>query len=90
MLVTIRENIQALSSMELEPPSEKDIETINDVAELEKMVSQINRKYGYEAGSRTYFKSDQKWARNKQKIIRSYFSHFRFMIIHKSVNGSLF
>ena len=39
MLVTIRENIQALSSMELEPPSEKDIETINDVAELEKMVS---------------------------------------------------
>jgi len=53
MLVTIRENIQALSSMELEPPSEKDIETINDVAELEKMVSQINRKYGFEAGSRT-------------------------------------
>ena len=39
MLVTIRENVQALSSMELEPPSEKDIETINDVAELEKMVS---------------------------------------------------
>ena len=39
MLGTIRENFQALSSMELEPPSEKDIETINDVAELEKMVS---------------------------------------------------
>ena len=53
MLVTIRENIQALSSMELEPPSEKDIETINDVAELEKMVSRINRKYEYETGSRT-------------------------------------
>ena len=47
MLVTIRENIQALSSMELEPPSEKDIETINDVAELEKMVSHTNRKYAW-------------------------------------------
>ena len=58
MLVTIRENIQALSSMELEPPSEKDIETINDVAELEKMVSQINRKYGYEAGSRTLIRPE--------------------------------
>lgn len=44
MLVTIRENVQALSSMELEPPSEKDIETINDVAELEKMVSYFTRK----------------------------------------------
>ena len=53
MLVTIRENIQALSSMELEPPSEKDIETINDVAELEKMVSHTNRKYRYETGSRS-------------------------------------
>jgi len=53
MLVTIRENIQALSSMELEPPSEKDIETINDVAELEKMVSHINRKYDHKTGSRT-------------------------------------
>ena len=53
MLVTIRENIQALSSMELEPPSEKDIETINDVAELEKMVSHINRKYEHKTGSRT-------------------------------------
>ena len=53
MLVTIRENIQALSSMELEPPSEKDIETINDVAELEKMVSHINRKWSAETGSET-------------------------------------
>ena len=53
MLVTIRENIQALSSMELEPPSEKDIETINDVAELEKMVSHINRKHEHKTGSGT-------------------------------------
>ena len=39
--------------MELEPPSEKDIETINDVAELEKMVSHINRKSSRETGSET-------------------------------------
>ena len=45
MLYSITEekrNIKALSSMELEPPNEKDIETINDVGELEKMVSQFN------------------------------------------------
>ena len=39
--------------MELEPPSEKDIETINDVAELEKMVSHFNRKQDRKTGSET-------------------------------------
>merc|ERR1719394_17857 len=40
--VGAQEANRALSSMELEPPSEKDIETINDVAELEKMLEYEN------------------------------------------------
>lgn len=40
--VGAQEANRALSSMELEPPNEKDIETINDVGELEKMLEYEN------------------------------------------------